>query len=171
MARSTFFALNAVGSRFGCLHPLTSFCLYSSFCLPILLYGCELWCITKTEITMLERVHRKILRTIQGLPLRCPAKALQILMGTSSILSFICKRQLSFAHSFSTLPPDSLPRQSFGVPCKVSIFEGDHFYSLIPFGKVQPALHQLTHGWLLQQVGLEEAGKAAVLNKRIPGIS
>ena len=111
VARSTFFALNAVGSRFGCLHPLTSFRLYSSFCLPILLYGCELWCITKTEITMLERVHRKILRTIQGLPLRCPAKALQILMGTSSILSFICKRQLTFVHSFSTLPPDSLPRR------------------------------------------------------------
>ena len=68
--RSAFFALNAVGSRFGCLHPSTSFRLYSSFCLPILLYGCELWSLTGSEIIMLERVHRKILRTIQGLPLR-----------------------------------------------------------------------------------------------------
>ena len=67
--RSSFFALNAVGSRFGCLHPITSHKLYSSLCLPILLYGSELWTLTKTELNLLERTHRKILRTIQGLPL------------------------------------------------------------------------------------------------------
>ena len=33
--RSSFIALNVVGSRFGCLHPLTSLRLYSSFCIPI----------------------------------------------------------------------------------------------------------------------------------------
>ena len=37
-AQSAFFALNAVGSRFGCLHPCSSFELYSSLCIPILLY-------------------------------------------------------------------------------------------------------------------------------------
>lgn len=77
-----FFALNAVGSRFGCLHPLTSFRLYQAISLPILLYGSELWTLTKTELTMLERVHRKILRTIQGLPVRCNSSSLQALMGT-----------------------------------------------------------------------------------------
>ena len=35
---------------------------------------------------MFERVHRKILRTIQGLPLCCPCKALQYLMGLSYIM-------------------------------------------------------------------------------------
>ena len=62
------FALNAVGSKFGCPHSSTSFRLYSSFCIPILLYGCELWSSTSSEATMLERVHRKILRTIQCCP-------------------------------------------------------------------------------------------------------
>ena len=57
-ARSAFFALNSVGSRFGCLHPLTLLKLYQSLCLPILLYGSELCCITKTELMFLERVHR-----------------------------------------------------------------------------------------------------------------
>ena len=57
--------------RFGCLHPRTSLKLYSSLCLPIMHYGCELWTPTKSEVLMLERVHRKILRTIQGLPVRC----------------------------------------------------------------------------------------------------
>ena len=100
-------AINAVGSRFGCLHLSTSFRLYSSFCLPILLYGCELWCLTGSEIIMLERVHRKILRTIQGLPLHCHSKALQFLMGIPSIQSLIQQRQLIFTHSFSLLPSDS----------------------------------------------------------------
>ena len=111
--RSDFFALNAVGSRFGCLHPSTSFKLYSSFCILILLYGCELWSPTGAEITMLEKVHRKILRTIQGLPLRCHSRALQFLMSVPSILSLIHQRQLVFTHSFSLLPSDSLPRLIF----------------------------------------------------------
>ena len=74
--QSAFFALNPVSSRFGCLHPITSYRLYSTLSLPIMLYGCELWTISKTESLMLERVHRKILRTIQGLPTRCPSVAL-----------------------------------------------------------------------------------------------
>ena len=106
--RSSFFALNVVGSRFGCLHPLTSLWLYSSFCIPLMLYGCELWSPTKSEILMLERVHRKILRTIQGLPMRCHHLALQTLVGSSSIHHLIYQRQLCFAYSFSGLPRDSL---------------------------------------------------------------
>ena len=58
-AQSAFFALNAVGSHFGCLHlALLLNYVYSSLCIPILLYGCELWSLTKSEVTMLERVHR-----------------------------------------------------------------------------------------------------------------
>ena len=29
-ARSSFYALNSIGSQFGCIHPLTSFRLYNS---------------------------------------------------------------------------------------------------------------------------------------------
>ena len=64
---------------------------------------------------MFERVHRKILRTIQDLPLRCPCKALQSIMGAPSIyiIALIQQRQLNFLHSFSILPSDSLPRLVF----------------------------------------------------------
>ena len=102
--RSSFYALNTVRLRFGCLHPLTSLRLYSSLCLPIMLYGCELWSPTKSELLMLERVHRRILRIIQGLPLRCNSLVLQCLMGTVSITSLIHQRQLNFALSFRSLP-------------------------------------------------------------------
>ena len=60
------FALNSMGTRFGCLHPLTSLRLYRSLCLPIMLYGSELWFLTKTELMFLERVHRKILRSLDS---------------------------------------------------------------------------------------------------------
>ena len=104
--RSAFFGLNAIGSRFGCLHPVTILHLYKVYCLPVLLYGCELWSVTQTEIMMLERVHRKILRTILNLPIRCPSRSLLSITGMLSISAMI---QLNFLHSFSLLPVDSLP--------------------------------------------------------------
>ena len=46
--RSAFFALNSMGSRFGCLHPVMSHRLYSTLCLPIMLHGSELWSLSNT---------------------------------------------------------------------------------------------------------------------------
>ncbi len=99
--RSSFFALNAVGARFGCLHPATTLKLYVTICLPILLFGSELWVLSKTELLMLERAHRKILRTIQGLPTRCPSVALNSLLGTLPISMCLTSRKLNFI--FATL--------------------------------------------------------------------
>ncbi len=57
--RSAFFALNAVGARFGKPppphHPET---LHNTVLIPTLLFGSEVWMLTKTELLMLERVHR-----------------------------------------------------------------------------------------------------------------
>ena len=111
VCRSAFFALNSIGSRFGCLHPLTSLKLYKTLCLPILLYGSEIWNYTKTELLFLERFNRRILRTIQGLPLRCHSSLLTKLLGTSSIDDLITQRSLSFVTATANLPLDSLPRQ------------------------------------------------------------
>ena len=69
--------------------------------------------VTQTEILMLERVHRKILRTILNLPIRCPSKSLLNITGMLSISDMIHHRQLNFIHSFSLLPADSLPCQLF----------------------------------------------------------
>ena len=66
LGRSSFFALNQTGTRFGCLHPITAIRLYTSISLPKMLCGAELWSLSNTELEMLERSHRKILGTIQG---------------------------------------------------------------------------------------------------------
>ena len=107
--RSAYFSLNAVGARFGCLHPITVLRLYKIYCLPILLYGAEIWHITKTELMMVERVHRKILRTILGMPVRCNSMSLLQALGVLNIKALIQQKQLNFLLSFSRLPPDSLP--------------------------------------------------------------
>ena len=110
-ARSSFFALNSIGSRFGCLHPLTSYRLYQTLCIPILLYGAEIWTLSKAELNMLERVHRNILRTIQGLPTRCHSTSLNHMLGSNNIESMIFQRKLNFVNSIISLDNNSLPKK------------------------------------------------------------
>ena len=107
-ARSSFFAMNSIGSRFGCLHPLTSYRLYQTLCIRILLYGAE---ISKVELNMLEWVHRKILRTIQGLPTHCHSSSLNSMLGSSNIESVIFQRKLNFINSIINLDNNSLPKK------------------------------------------------------------
>ena len=75
-----------------------------------MLYGSELWSLTSTELSILECTYRKILCTIQGLPIRCPAAALQSLIGSLSISSYISQRQLAFINSINMEASD-LPKQ------------------------------------------------------------
>ena len=59
----------------------------------------------------MERIHRKILRTAQGLPTRCPNAAVYSLIGSRSIESFIQQRQLSFINSIASLDNEALPKR------------------------------------------------------------
>ena len=112
--RSAFISLNIIGPRAGCLHPLTSLRLYKAFCIPILLYGCELWSPTQTELILLKRTHRKILRTISGMHIRCKSITLQQSLGTINVQNMICQHQLTLIQSFAHLPQNSLPQQILG---------------------------------------------------------
>ncbi len=109
--RSAFFALNSVGARFSCLHPITSHKLYSLLCLPIMLYGSKLWSLTKSDLNMLERTHRKLLRTIQGLPTRCLSLALTSLIGSLGISALVDCRQLCFINSVACMSSEDLPKK------------------------------------------------------------
>ena len=99
--RSAFFVLNSVGSRFGCLHLLTSLKLYGALCCPIMLNGSEIW-------TFTGRVQRRICRIIQGLPVRYPSTCLTMLLGLSSIEDTITQRALTF---IVAMAEESLVRQ------------------------------------------------------------
>ena len=83
------FVLNRAETRFGCLYPITALLLYTSIPLPRMLYGTKIWCLTSTELELFERTHRKIPRTIQGLPIRCPKEGIGTLLGCSTISDLI----------------------------------------------------------------------------------
>ena len=108
--RSVFYSLFPLAPRAGGVHPLVSYRLYSAICVPIFLYGSELWDISSRQLLLLERAHRKILRTLMGLPTRCRVSALFGLLGARSFASLISQCQLSFIHSFSLMSTDALPR-------------------------------------------------------------
>ena len=80
-----------------------------------MLYGCELWSVTKTEISILERVHHEILLTMQGLPTQCCTSAVHSLSGATCIYDVIQQRQLTFVNSFSAMASDALPRMIFSA--------------------------------------------------------
>ena len=73
-------------------------------------YGAELWNIKKSELLMLERANRKILRTNQSLPTRCPTVALTSLIGASNIEDITQRNRLTFLTSTMALKPSALPR-------------------------------------------------------------
>ena len=109
--RSSFFALNRFGTRLGCTHPLTALRLYQTISLPRMLYGAPLWNISNTEMEMYERVHWKILRTIQGLPIRCPKVGVLWMADTKYIKDIVLKEKLIFLHSILQLPDHAAPKQ------------------------------------------------------------
>ena len=119
-ARSAFYALNSIGSRFSSLHPITSYRLYQCLCLPMLLYGSKILTPTKTELLMLERVHRKILRSIQGLPVHCKSSLLSSLLGSLSVEDIIMHRKLSFAISLVSLDDTCLAKQVLRARCSTN---------------------------------------------------
>lgn len=63
----------------------------------------ELWDLTKTELNMLESLHRKILRTIQGLPTQCPVSAIHLLLSIPPIKFIFLEKILLFLHSILCL--------------------------------------------------------------------
>ena len=182
--RSTFYALNSVGSHFGRLHPLTSLRLYQALCLPLLLYGSELWTLTKMELLSLERVHRRILRTIQGLPIRCHSTSLTTLLGVQDIqtLVYIYNKDSSTLWSllliWTPMPypgssyvldlPALLPRVSHANIIKfslTSIFQDSLLYSPNP-PSAQPGRLLLKSTWasLHTSLSLKNATIAMLAN-------
>jgi hypothetical protein len=59
-----------------------------------------------SELPMLEQVHRKILRTIQGLPLQCPSKTLLCSLGVSSISHWFVSSSSIFFTFFPSWQPN-----------------------------------------------------------------
>ena len=67
--------------------------------------------VVKVELNMLERVHWKILHTIQGLPIHYHSSYLTSMIGSTTIESVILQHKLNFINSIVDLDETSLPKR------------------------------------------------------------
>ena len=106
--RSAFLALNSVGSRFGSLHPLTSYRLYNTLSIPILLYRAELWTPTKKQRSLCwsESIEKSYVQSKFSLP----AAALNTVLGSDDVASRIRQHKLNFANSVANLDNNTLAK-------------------------------------------------------------
>ena len=102
---------NTIGPCFGSLHPITSYRLYQCLRLPILLYGSHI-----PGLLMLEGVLRKILRSIQGLPVCCKSSLLSSLLSSLPVKDIIMHRKLSII-SLVNLDDTCLAKQVLCARC------------------------------------------------------
>ena len=65
-------------------------------------------------LEMVDRSHRKILRTIQGLPIRCLKEGVGTFLGCSTIADLITKK-LCFLLSIGALSPEALHKVCAGI--------------------------------------------------------
>ena len=84
--------------------PSTSYRLYQTLCIPILLYGAEIWTPSKFELNMLERVQRNILRTVLSrVSLHIPThRSLTTCLGVATL------NQWFFSAGWTSLIPSSV---------------------------------------------------------------
>ena len=110
-ARSAFYSLQSAGPRFGCFHPTTALKVFNAVPLAILRYGLEVVFPTNSEVLMLERCQLALLKSIMGLPTRCPNIAVHYLLGTIPMRLQIIRAHLSFLLRILALPDSATARE------------------------------------------------------------
>lgn len=88
--------LAGVGCRSGGINPITSSKLWKRVVLPKMLYGSELWQLSKQKCLMLEKCQNIFVRVIEGLLPGTSGSAARGLLGLWSIEGEIEKKKLSF---------------------------------------------------------------------------
>jgi len=110
--RTTALAVLNSGIHPSILNPLTCAKIIKSVCYSKALYGCELWNnLNQTELLSLERAHRFICKTLQGLPFRTRSDKCSSLLGWYSIETYINISKLLFFGRLCRLKSSALPRQ------------------------------------------------------------
>ena len=91
--------------------------IYSSFVLPVLLYGSESWCLKEQLINQLRVFHHRCVRTICKVNLkssftqRIRTETLLERLRLSPIDTYLVQRQLSWLGHVARMPMDRLPRR------------------------------------------------------------
>ena len=107
--RSAALSVIRIGIHPSILNPIVCGKIIRQVCYPKALYGCELWGrLSNQETLMLERTHRYICKSIQGLPKLTRTDMCLSLIGWYSLESFIDERKLLFFGRICNLPPTAI---------------------------------------------------------------
>jgi exonuclease III len=106
--------LTAIGVHETGLIPQISVSLWNKICIPAMLYGSELWHdLPNYQITMIEKTQIKVLKRVQGLPLRTHDIIVRRLVGQKSILSLGDQRKMYFLQRLISTNVNTLHKRIF----------------------------------------------------------
>ena len=111
--RSSFFAFNRFGTRFGCTHPLTALRLYQAISLYpacCMVHHCGTSSTLKWKCTY-ERYIGRSCGQFKDSTTRCPKVGELWMAGTKNIKDIVLKEKFTFLHSILQLPDQAAPRQ------------------------------------------------------------
>ena len=100
--------------------------MFNAYILPILLYNCGTWSLTKTSNEKLDAFHRRLVRRIIGVfwPEKIPNEELYCKTGQIKLSSTMRNRRLTLLENTLRLSPDSPAQKSmdayFQVPNKTT---------------------------------------------------
>ncbi|CAG2250167.1 MIZ1 [Mytilus edulis] len=110
--RATALSVMKSGIHPSFLNPLTCSKIVFQMCYPKAMFACELWYgLSNTELTMLERSHKYICKTIQGLPARTRSDKCTSLLGWLPVECYIDKCKLQFFGRLCRMDNNLLPKR------------------------------------------------------------
>ena len=109
-ARRAFFASGSIGAFQGALSPIVGRSVVETCVFPVLLYGCEHWCLTDTIINMLDSFIGELSKRILNQPKWYDNTAAMLCMGWGSIRALCFSRKAGFLHRITSDTPISEQR-------------------------------------------------------------
>ena len=112
-ARKAFFAFGSIGAFQGKLNPLSSSCVVETCVIPILLYGCEIWLLDSTCLSLLESFQCEIGRRILQLSKHHSNNVVRIGLHWPSVGTRILLRKLAFLGKLLSSSDDTMSTRVF----------------------------------------------------------
>ncbi len=123
--RSSIFAVLAIENISGNVNPITLSSIMSRVCLPVTLYGCELWhTMNNNDIDSVERIIRLAAKTSQNLPVRMRTDMALSMIGWLPAIAHVDTRKLLFLQRLCTIPTSLLCKLIFNFRLNLYFVKG-----------------------------------------------
>ena len=123
--RASLFSIISMEESIGDINPITLASIVNKVCIPVTLYGSELWNnLSNTDIVKLERFIRLAAKCIQHMPTYTRTDIALGLLGWYPIETQIDKRKLSFLQKLCVMPSNILSRQIFNLRLNLYALKG-----------------------------------------------